>query len=77
VARGTDTIGGMAAADSPSTLVGTGEAARRLGIARTTLARWVTEGRLKPTVRTMGGHLRWDMTDLRSQLGEEWSPERQ
>jgi excisionase family DNA binding protein len=63
----------MTDAEAPPTLVGTGEAARRLGVARTTLARWVTEGRLTPTARTMGGHLRWDMDDLRNQLREEHS----
>ena len=61
------TLGGMTDLDA-STLVGTGEAARRVGVARQSLARWVLEGRLTPTLRTPGGHLRWDVDDLRRQL---------
>ena len=54
--------------DGNPTLVGTGEAARELGVARNALTRWVAEGRVAPTFRTAGGHLRWDVGDLRSQL---------
>jgi predicted site-specific integrase-resolvase len=36
-----------------------GEMARRLGVAVVTLRRWDREGRLKPTLRTLGGHRRY------------------
>ena len=57
-------------------LVPTGVAARELGITRTTLNRWWTDGLVKPTFVTAGGHARWDMDDLRRQL-EEWRDSRE
>ncbi len=36
-----------------------GEMASRLGVAVVTLRRWDREGRLKPTLRTLGGHRRY------------------
>ena len=50
------------------TLVSTGVAARSLGVDRTTLGRWAKSGVVKPAVRTAGGHLKWDIEDLREQL---------
>lgn len=48
----------------------TGEAAKELGIALRTLQRWVREGSIRPTLRTVGGHARFDPDDLRQQLDE-------
>ncbi|WP_410669128.1 MerR family transcriptional regulator [Amycolatopsis sp. cmx-4-68] len=49
-------------------LVPTGDAAKAIGVGRSTLARWVSEGLVKPTLVTPGGHARWDLDDLRRQL---------
>lgn len=49
-------------------LVGTGEAAKQLGIDRTTLGRWAAAGLVAPAFRTVGGHLRWDVDSLREQV---------
>ncbi|MCO7196267.1 helix-turn-helix domain-containing protein [Pseudonocardia sp. McavD-2-B] len=49
-------------------LVGTGEAARALGVDRTTLQRWNRAGLITPAGETLGGHVRWDLDDLRAQL---------
>ncbi len=49
-------------------LVTTGAAARALGIDRSTLTRWAAAGVTKPAVRTAGGHMRWDLDQLRRQL---------
>lgn len=51
-------------------LVTTGAAARALGIDRSTLTRWAAAGVTKPAVRTAGGHMRWDLDQLRDQLAE-------
>ena len=45
-------------------LVRTGEAARHLGVAKSTITRAVQEGKLKPTDRTPGGQMRWNLEDL-------------
>jgi 8-oxo-dGTP pyrophosphatase MutT (NUDIX family) len=37
-------------------------------VASTTLQRWVHAGLITPTSKTMGGHLRWDLDDLRRQI---------
>ncbi|MCD2191685.1 NUDIX domain-containing protein [Actinomycetospora soli] len=59
-------------------LVGTGKAADALGIARTTLARWVAAGHVTPAHQTIGGHMRWDLDDLQRQIaaltGREATP---
>jgi len=52
----------------PGRLVTTTEAAKALGVSNRTLARWARDGRLTPTERTLGGHLRWDLDDLREQI---------
>lgn len=49
-------------------LVTTTEAAKALGIGRSTLARWWQEGVVTPALVTAGGHARWDVEDLRDQL---------
>jgi DNA-binding transcriptional MerR regulator len=49
-------------------LVSTGEAARLLGIDRSTLARWAAVGAVKPASTTVGGHMRWDVAQLREQI---------
>lgn len=49
-------------------LVTTTEAARAVGVSARSLARWAHEGTVEPTVRTPGGHLRWDIDQLRRQL---------
>jgi excisionase family DNA binding protein len=51
-------------------LVSTGEAARALGIGRSTLARWHAEGTVEAAFITAGGHARWDVEDLRRQIAE-------
>jgi excisionase family DNA binding protein len=40
-------------------LIGTGEAARLLRVAPTTIARWADEGMLRPAMTTLGGHRRF------------------
>jgi len=49
-------------------LVPIGEMARSLGVAVVTLRRWERSGKLKPTLRTAGGHRRY---------GELAEPERE
>jgi excisionase family DNA binding protein len=48
--------------------VTTGKAAEALGVSLTTLQRWAHQGLVTPALRTAGGHFRWDLDDLRSQL---------
>ncbi|HVV73305.1 MAG TPA: helix-turn-helix domain-containing protein [Verrucomicrobiae bacterium] len=52
----------------PAALVPTADAARAIGVDRRTLQRWVSEGKVKPTLTTPGGHHRWDIDDLKDQL---------
>jgi len=49
-------------------LVSTGEAAKAIGVAHSTLARWWNDGVVMPTLVTAGGHARWDLDELREQL---------
>ncbi|WP_033438515.1 hypothetical protein [Saccharothrix sp. NRRL B-16314] len=51
-----------------SELVSTTLAAKALGIGRTTLHRWWTEGLVTPELVTAGGHARWDVEALKAQL---------
>src|SRR5690554_2893442 len=53
----------------PAHLVTTSRAARELAIDRSTITRWHQEGRVQPAWVTPGGHARWDLDDLRRQLG--------
>lgn len=50
-------------------LVGTPEAARRVQVDRTTLYRWYQAGQVRPAQVTPGRKVRWDVADLRRQLG--------
>lgn len=52
--------------DAP--LVATGVAAKAIGVAHSTLARWWAEGTVTPALVTPGNHARWDVEDLREQL---------
>jgi ADP-ribose pyrophosphatase YjhB (NUDIX family) len=49
-------------------LVTTSAAARELKVSARSLARWAERGDLRPVLRTPGGHLRWNLADLRRQL---------
>jgi predicted site-specific integrase-resolvase len=49
-------------------LVPTGDAAKAIGVGRSTLARWMADGVVKPALVTPGGHARWDIDDLKRQL---------
>lgn len=49
--------------------VTTSVAARSVGMSSATLVRWVHEGRVRPELRTMGGHWRWNVNSLKCQLG--------
>lgn len=51
-------------------LVPTGVAADAVGVDRRTLQRWVEDGVVTPTLKTPGGHARWDIEDLKRQLHE-------
>jgi hypothetical protein len=51
-------------------LVGSGQAAEAAGVSLTTLLRWVHNGLITPTDKTLGGHFRWDLDDLQRQLEE-------
>lgn len=48
--------------------VTTGAAAKAVGVSSTTLQRWAHAGFVQPAVRTAGGHFRWDLDSLRTQL---------
>lgn len=49
-------------------LTSTTEAAKAVGVARTTLGRWWREGLVTPDLITAGGHARWHVETLREQL---------
>lgn len=48
--------------------VTTGVAARDIGVSAATLTRWAAAGLIEPAERTAGGHFRWDLQALRSQV---------
>lgn len=52
--------------------VDTGEAALDAGVSVETLRQWVHAGLVRPARRTLMGHYRWDLEDLRRQLIEHW-----
>jgi hypothetical protein len=45
------------------------EAATDLHVGVSTLQSWAAKGLVQPKWRTPGGHARWDIDDLRKQLG--------
>jgi helix-turn-helix protein len=51
-------------------LLSSGEVARRIGVAPATISAWVRQGRLEPTVTTMGGRYRWRWSDVKRQMRE-------
>lgn len=56
-------------------LVNTEEAARALNVHPATLRRWAAAGEVSPADRTLGGHARWDIDDLRRQIRERQAKE--
>lgn len=62
--------------ESVSNLVTSRVAADRIGVGLSTLQAWAAQGIVKPAWRTPGGQARWDVADLRQQLGmpEEDNP---
>jgi 8-oxo-dGTP pyrophosphatase MutT (NUDIX family) len=53
----------------PRHLVGSVKAAEAVSASPASLQRWVKEGRIKPVYVTPGGRYRWDVDELRRQLG--------
>ena len=58
----------MVDVDQERPLLTTQQAAKLLGISRRTLARYVVNGDVVPTVTLPSGHHRWDIVELRRQL---------
>jgi DNA-binding transcriptional MerR regulator len=54
-----------------TTLVTTKQAADELGVSARSLSRWAKDGTLEPDLTTPGGHYRWDVERLRTQLREK------
>lgn len=54
--------------------VTTAEAARQIGVGKSTLQRWAKQGLVTPAWRTPAGMARWDIEDLRRQLKMPGSP---
>jgi predicted site-specific integrase-resolvase len=52
-------------------LLSSGEVARRVGVAPATISAWVRQGRLVPTVTTMGGRYRWRWSEVEKQMREQ------
>lgn len=46
------------------------EAARRMGVATSTVTRWIEQGKLPVHHRTLGGHYRILITDVERLVGE-------
>jgi excisionase family DNA binding protein len=53
----------------PGKLLTTREAAHAIGVGISTLQGWAASGKITPAWRTPGGHARWDLDDLKRQLG--------
>jgi excisionase family DNA binding protein len=54
--------------------VTTAEAARQIGVGKSTLQRWAKQGLVTPAWRTPAGMARWDIEDLRRQLKMPGAP---
>ena len=54
----------------PPKLATTEEVACSVNVTTRTLHRWINAGIVTPTDRTVGGHYRWDLDDLRRQIRE-------
>lgn len=52
----------------PAPLLSTTEAARALGIHPKTLTKYVSQRKVRPTLRLPSGQMRWDLDDLKDQL---------
>jgi hypothetical protein len=68
-----DTDGEGSERDEP--LLSSGDIAKRIGVAPATISAWVRQGRLIPTVTTMGGRYRWRWSDVERQMREQRSGE--
>lgn len=66
----------VASGDDPSRLT-SAQAARELGVDRSTLHRWQAAGIVEPAEYTAGGHARWDIEQLRRQIRERRESRRQ
>ena len=51
-------------------LLTTGELARELGVSRGAVLKWANDGLITPGFTTPGGHLRWNLEDVRRQVRE-------
>ncbi|MFB9568617.1 MerR family DNA-binding transcriptional regulator [Saccharopolyspora hordei] len=58
-------------ADETPGCLTTGQVAKRLGISPRTLARYVREGLLKPSLTLPTGHHRWLWDDVLNQLKQQ------
>ena len=56
--------------DRPERLLTTAEAARVIGVSRSTLASYARKGLLRPAFRLPTGQLRWRLSDMERQLAE-------
>jgi hypothetical protein len=52
--------------------VTTPQLAKELGVGVRSLQRWVEAGLIEPDYRTPGGHMRWDVDRVRSELRAQW-----
>ncbi|WP_184731149.1 helix-turn-helix domain-containing protein [Saccharopolyspora phatthalungensis] len=52
----------------PRDLIASSELAKALGVSRSTVSRWVREGRITPTEITAGGQSRFRLDDVRGEL---------
>jgi predicted site-specific integrase-resolvase len=55
----------------PTRMLNTREAADAIGISPKTLQRYVTEGKIRPTLRLPSGQMRWDLEHLKDQLRDK------
>lgn len=58
-------------------LMTSAEVARELGVARSTVSRWVRDGWITPAVVTAGGQGRFDLDEVREQLRQRARDQRE